>query len=152
MQRLLVILVAVALCSCAIDKEKAPHSVRLRFVPVDANAECGGGANFTRLCPAPDRSGAVFAMVHAGLRDEFPVQDQEGHVLFRVAVPDATDERFVLEIQTDGGSQTINLMRDKPVTVEVAGGSFEFYYPTSHVSSADRTTTHKALLIVTRLP
>jgi hypothetical protein len=94
----------------------------------------------------------LFAIIHAGLRDKFPIKDQDGRVLFRVTVPQATDDRFVLEIKAETGSQRVELLRDKPVTIEVVGERFEFYYPTSHVSSEEKTTTNKALLIVTRLP
>jgi hypothetical protein len=129
-----------------------PHLVRLRFVPVDTHAECGGGASWSRLSPAPDRPGALWARVHAGLGDEFPILDQDGRTLFHVVVPEATDDRFVLDVRCDGSSKKIELWRDKPHTVQAAGAKYEFYYPTCTVSSASKTTTHKAMLIVTRLP
>jgi hypothetical protein len=152
MQRLVVFVIALSVCGCAVDNGSKPHLVRLRFVPVDTHAESGGGANWSRLSPAPNRPGALWATVHAGLGDEFPVQDQDGRVLFEVVVPEATDENFVLEVRSEGGPQTIDLQRDKPLTVQVAKASYEFYYPTCNVSSARKTTTHKAMLILTRLP
>jgi hypothetical protein len=148
----LALLVALSMCGCAAHAEDAPQPVRLRFVPVDTHKECGGGANFTRLSPAPGRPGALFAIVHAGLKDEFPIQDQRGKLLFSVAVPEATDERFLLEIRTDRESQKITLRRDKAVTVQIAEGRYEFYFPTCHVNPSAKATTNKALLIVTRLP
>jgi len=151
-QKACTLLATFLLWAVAAHGEDAAQSVRLRFVPVDTHGECGAGAHFTRLCPAPGRPGALFAIVHAGLRDKFPIKDQDGRVVFRVTVPEATDERFVLEIKAETGSQKIDLPRDKPVTIEVAGARFEFYYPTSHVSSEGKTTTNKALLIVTRVP
>jgi len=152
MLRELAVLVALSLCGCAAHGEDAAQSIRLRFVPVDTHAECGGGANFTRLGPAPGRPGALFAIVHAGLKDEFPVQDQGGQLLFNVVVAEATDERFLLEIRTDDGSQTISLRRNKAVTVQIAEVKYEFYYPICRVNPSDKATTNKAMLIVTRLP
>ena len=154
MQRTLTILVTFSLCGGAMHGEDSPQSVRLRFEAVDTHRECGGGANFTRLCPAPGRPGALFAIVHAGLNDTFPIRSREGDVVFRVTVPAATDEQFTLQIKTKAGKvlRTITLIRDKPVTVNVAGDRFEFYYPTVQVSSTGKRTTNKALLLITRLP
>lgn len=152
MQKPVVFAIVLLVCGCAVDNGSKPHSVRLRFVPVDTHAESGGGANWSRLSPAPDRPGALWAMVHAGLGDKFPVQDQDGHVLFNVFVPEATDDHFVLEVRGDDGLKTLDLLRDKRLTVQIAEAKYEFYYPTCNVSSASKTTTHKAMLIVTRLP
>jgi hypothetical protein len=146
------LLVALSICGCAAHAEDAPQSVRLRFVPVDTHEECGGGANFTRLRPAPGRPGAFFALVHAGLKDKFPIQDEGGKLLFSVVVPEATDERFLLEIRTDREPQKISLPRDKAVTVQMVAAQYEFYFPTCHVDPSAKATTNKALLIVTRLP
>jgi len=152
MQKPVLFAIVLLVCGCAVDNGSKPHLVRLRFVPSDTHAESGGGANWSRLSPAPNRPGALWATVHAGLGDEFPVQDQDGRVLFEVVVPEATDDHFVLEVHNDGGSKKIELWRDKPLTMQVAGTKYEFYYPTCNVSSASKTTTHKAMLIVTRLP
>ena len=134
------------------EKKTAQQLVRVRFVPVDTHAECGGGANWTRLGPAPNRPGALWAMVHAGLGDTFPVQDKGNRTLFKVTVTEATDDHFVLAIHKENGSQRIDLPRDKPVSVQVAENTYELYYPTRHVDSADKAMTSKAMLIVTRLP
>ena len=134
------------------QKETAGRLVRVRFVSLDTHAERGGGANWTRLVPAPNRPGALWAMVHAGLGDTFPVLDENSRVLFKVAVTEATDDRFILAIHKENGSQRIDLPRDKPVSVQVAESTYEFYYPSRHVDSPDKATTHKAMLIVTRLP
>jgi hypothetical protein len=152
MQKLILFTVVLLACGCAKDNDSNSHSVRLRFVPVDTHAESGGGANWSRLNPAPNRPGALWATVHAGLGDEFPIQDQAGDALFNVVVPEATDDHFVLEIPNAEGSKKIDLYRDKPLTVEVAKAKYEFYYPTCNVSSGSKTTTHKAMLIVTQLP
>ena len=152
MQKLVAFAITLSVCGCAVHNGSKPHLVRLRFVPVDTHVEDGGGANWSRLSPAPDRPGALWATAHAGLGDEFPVQDQDGRVLFDVVVPEATDDHFVLKVRSADGSKTIDLRRDKPLTVQVAEASYEFYYPTCKVSSAGKTTTHKAMVIVTRLP
>ena len=134
------------------EKKTARQLVRVRFVPVDTHAEPGGGANWTRLVPAPDRPGALWAVVHAGLGDTFPVQEKGNRTLFKVAVTEATDDRFGLAIHKENESQRIDLPRDKLVSVQIAESTYEFYYPTRHVDSADKATTNKAMLIVTRLP
>ena len=152
MQKLVVFVIALSACGCAVRDGNEPDSVRLRFVPVDTHAESGGGANWSRLSPAPNRPGALWTTVHVGLGDEFPVQDQDGRGLFDVVVPEATDDHFVLKIRSADDSKTIDLQRDKPLTVQIAEAKYEFYYPTCNVSSASKTTTHKAMLIVTRLP
>ena len=144
--------IALLVCGCAVDNSSKPQSVRLRFVPVDTHAECGGGANWSRLSPAPNRPGALWATVHAGFGDQFPVQDQDGRVLFNVAVPEATDDHFVLEVRDAGESKTLDLARGRPLTVQVAEARYEFYFPICNVSSAGATTTSKAMLIVTQLP
>lgn len=152
MNKLFAIAIALLVWGCANHNDSEPHSVRLRFEPVDTHAASGGGANWTRLSPAPNRPGALWATVHAGLKDEFPIQDQDGSILFEVVVPEATDDYFILELRNEEGSKTIDLKRDKPLTVQVAGAGYEFYYPTCRVSSAGKTTTHKAMLVVTQLP
>jgi hypothetical protein len=151
-KKLIVLSIALLACGCAEQSSSEPHLARLRFVALDTHAESGGGASWSRLNPAPDRPGALWATVHAGLGDEFPIQDQEGDVLFDVTVPEATDDHFVLKLSSAGVSKTIDLQRDKPLTVQLAEASYEFYYPSCNVSSSDKTTTHKAMLIVTRLP
>ena len=152
MQRLLVFAIVLSACGCATHEGSKSHTVRLRFVPVDTHAESGSGANWSRLSPAPDRPGAQWAMIRAGLKDEFPVQDQAGQLLFDVAVPDANDDCFVLKIRSDHGSHTISLRRDKAVTVQIGDAKYEFYYPTCHVNPSEEATTNRAMLIVTRLP
>lgn len=152
MQKLTVFTIALLVCGCTADNGSKPHLVRLRFVPKDTHAESRGGASWSHLSPAPNRPGALWATAHVGLGDEFPVKDQCGDVLFNVAVPEATDDNFVLEIRSPDGSKTIDLQRDKPLTVQIAEARYEFYYPTRNASSAGKTTTHKAMLIVTRLP
>jgi len=132
------------------EKEADQQLVRVRFVPAATHAK--RGANWTRLVPAPKRPGALWAMVHAGLGDTFPVLDQGNRKLFEVTVAEATDEHFVLTIPKEDGAQKIELRRDKPVSVQVGEDTYEFYYPTCRVDSADKATTSKAMLIVTRLP
>ena len=152
MQRILTILVTLSLCGGAMHAEDPDEAVRLRFEPINTKKESGGGANFTSLSPAPGRPGALSAMVHAGMKDTFPIQDEQGAVLFRVTVPAATDDQFTLQITKAGKMlQMIRLKRDQPVTANIAAGRFVFYYPSTYVSSTEKNTTNKALLIVTKL-
>lgn len=154
MRKLFGVIVGLLLCGCAVHDGNKPHSVRLRFVPgadPQSSLESSHSAVWSSLRPGPDpQHGELFLQAWAGIGHKFPVQKEGGPTLFEVAVVEGNDDRLVVEVRSKTGTQTVELKRDKPVPVQVAGATYELLYPTCHVSAAqDRSTTNKAMLIVT---
>lgn len=142
-------------CGCA-KREKVPvgsmpaGTQPLRFLPSAEKSR--GGASVTALVPAPGRPGALWLRAEAGLGDTFPVREQGGPTLFEVAVVEGNDVHLVLEVRSGKDSRRVSVPRDVPKKLDVAGATYEFYYPTCHVSSKDWPVTSKVLIMVTRLP
>ena len=137
------------------DDGNKPHSVRLEFVPgadPQSSLESSDGAVWSPLRAGPDpQLGGLFLQAWAGIGHEFPVKEEGGPTLFEVAVVEGNDARLVVEVRSEApATQTVELKRDQTVPVEVDGATYELLYPTCDVSSAqNRTTTNKAMLIVT---
>ena len=148
------ILVCLLLVGCALRGGDKTNSMRrVRFVPGSpptSPLEASGSAVWTALRPFPEPdSDSLVLNAWAGVGDKFPVGTKGGATLFEVLLKDGDDERVSLEILSDHGSQTIEVQRDKPAQVEVAGVKYEFTYPTVGVGSTEeKTTTNKAMLIV----
>jgi len=154
MPKLLSVLMVSLLCGCVVHDGNQPHSVRLRFVPgaePQSAMESSDSAVWSSLRPGPDpQRGELFLQAWAGIGHTFPVQKEGGPTLFEVALIQGDDDRLVAEVRSEEATQTVELKRDKPVWVSVAGISYELLYPTCQVSSSDkRPTTNKAMLIVT---
>ena len=157
MQKFIVILLGIFVCSCAVEenantaKVQNPAKVRQRFEPTES-AESGPGANWTALVPAPDRPGALWLRANAGVGDTFPVKEKDGQKLFDVTVPEGNDAKLLVEVSYQGGIQRIDVPRDTTVTVEIGGSRYEWYYPSLYINPDGKPTTDKAFLILTRLP
>ena len=147
MQKLIVILLGFFVCGCAVHENIDPSPVRQRFEPIDSEVS-GRGANWTSLVPAPNRPGAFWVRVHAGVGDTFPVKEEDGRKLFDAVVAEGNDDQLVVKV----GLQQIDLPRDKKVTVEIEGSRYEWYYPSTYINPDGKATTDKAFLILTRLP
>ena len=154
MWKLLCVIIGLLLCGCAMHDSNKPHSVRLRFVPGSAPQspmESSDSAVWSslRAGPGPQHSN-LFLQAWAGIGHKFPVQREGGPTLFEVAVIQGNDEHIVAEVRSKEGTQTVGLKRDRPTPIKVGGVDYELLYPTCNVSSAqNRTTTNKAMLIVT---
>lgn len=146
MRILIAILIGLWVCGSAVADDDRPRVVRLRFVPEKAPAT--SGASWSRLGAGPGDC----AMVDAGIGDKFPVQDKDGRTIFDVVVVEANDAQFVVEVHSKEGSEKLDLRRDKPVTVQVAGIQYQLLYPTIYVTLGSKTTTSKVLLTVKPCP
>jgi hypothetical protein len=92
----------------------------------------------------------LFLQAWAGTGQKFPVQEVAGQTLFEVAVIQGNDDLLTAEVRSKDGTQTVDLRKDKPVRVMVAGSAYELLYPRRYVSSDQNSrTTGKAMLIVT---
>lgn len=153
MRKQVCVLVGVLICGCGGQEVSQPQTMRLRFVPLDTHSESGGGASWTALHAFPGGPpGVMRAMAHAGLHDTFPVREEGRPKLFEVGVVEADDDRFVLDVRSEKGTQRIDLPRDSSASVQVAGSQYELSYPSVTVSSTARPTTNKAMLLVHRIP
>lgn len=155
MRKLSGILLALMLCGCAARGDHAPGAVPLRFVPATQSTTDAchqSNASWSAFVPFPDKDGRPHVFAHAGVGDSFPVAEKDGPTLFEVFVVSGNDDHLVLEIQSKGPAQRIDVARDKSVPVQVAGGTYELMYPRVSVSSTGRTTTGQAMIIVMRRP
>jgi hypothetical protein len=152
MRKVFGVLIGLLFCGCAARDGNQPHTVPLKYVPgaePRSSLEAGDGASWTMLCPAP-QSGVLFLQAWAGIGHKFPVQKEGGDTLFEVAVIQGNDDLLVAEVRAKEGTQTVDLRKDKPVSVKVAGITYELLYPRCYVSSDQNSrTTGKAMLIVT---
>ena len=157
---LLLALMALGLhTGIAADQDKpnlstAKVAVRMRFVPGGPPAKGATdfrGASWTELGPGPEK-GVLWLQAHAGVGDKFPVIDKQGLHLFEVVLADGDDDHVVLEIRSQEGAKKIDLPRDKPGAVKVAGIKYDLLYPSISVGAApgEKPTTNKAMLMVTR--
>ena len=151
MQKTIVILLVLFVCSCAVKENSNPSRVRQRFEPTESS-ESGQGANWTALVPAPGRPGAFWLRANAGIGDTFPVKEKDGQKLFDVTVPEGNDDKLLVEVSYQGGVQRIDVPRDTKVTVEIGGSRYEWYYPSLYINPDGKATSDKAFLILTRLP
>ena len=80
------------------------------------------------------------------------MMDKEGATLFEVLLAAGYDDHVVLEIRSKGSGKKIDLPRDKPGSVDVAGIKYGLSYPSVSVAAArnENPTTNKAMLMVTR--
>jgi len=154
MNRVCGILVCLLLVSCALHGNvKKDHAVRQRFVPgsVPTNpSEAGSGASWTAFIPfgRPDTD-KLTVLASAGIGDKFPVAMKDGDTLFEVRMKDGNDDRVCLEIITKEGTKDIEVQRDKPVQIEVAGVVYTISYPSIEVAaSSNQPTTTKAELFI----
>lgn len=123
--------------------------MRQRFVPSTTDS---ASANWTALARFPHAFGDPQVIAHAGIGDTFPVQEPGGPTLFKVVVLAGDDAYLKLEIRSrELPVRTIDLKRNKPVKVGIGSGQFELSYPAVQVSTADPTTTSKAMIIVRQL-
>lgn len=142
------LIIGLLLCGCT-HRDPTFYVVRQQFVPATGPAS-GAGASWSSLSAAPRHPEIVWAQARAGIGDLFPVQDETGQTAFEVEVAEGDDDHLLLEIRSKEGSQRVGLPRDEPAQVHVGGRDYELLFPTVTVSSADVTTTSKALIIVTR--
>jgi hypothetical protein len=140
--------ILLLLCGCVREWPRY-HSVRQQFVPASGSAS-SGGATWSNLVPAPHHPGVSWAEARAGIGDSFPVQEEVGQTAFNVVVTEGDDEHLIVELRSSEGAQRVGLGRDKSESVHLGGRDYELLYPTVTVSTADITTTSKALIIVTR--
>ena len=158
MKRILHFLTAItlstALPSLAADKPEnyAPHSVRLRFVPVPHDTSNGGSADWTALAPLFNIKGVVAVMAHAGIGDTFPVKEEHKPKVFDVIVVSGNDSHLLLEVRSEEGSQRFDVKRGKAALTQVNGQKYSLGYSSTTVSSNEKQTTDKATIFVTRLP
>jgi len=139
------------------DKPNPPPAevaVRMRFVPAGPPAKGATdfkGASWTALGPGPQK-GVFWCQATAGVGDKFPVIDKQGVKLFEVLLADGNDDHVVLEIRSKEGAKKIDLPRDMPGAVKVAGIKYDLLYPSITVGAApgEKPTTNKAMLMVTR--
>jgi len=128
--------------------------VRLRFVPGSPTRPGNSdfkGASFMKLCPGPGK-GTLWCQAHAGVGDRYPVTDEAGVNRFDVLLADGDDDHVILEISSREGVKRIELARDKPGALELAGIKYELLYPSVSVGGMpdEKATTNKAMLIVTQ--
>ena len=157
---LLPIILACSSLTSAADPEApkppppAQEAVRLKFVP-------GGGpwkgeapfqgASWTALGPgwAP---GVLQLHARAGIGDRFPVQEGDGVTICEVVLVAGNDDRLLVDVLSRDGPQKVELPRDKPAKVEVAGVTYQLLYPSTSVAAAknEKPATNKATIFVSR--
>ena len=137
-------------------KEKAKASlVPRRFVPgskpMAGEAAFEGASSMALTDKGPPGPDVLWMMARSGVGDTFPIQKQEGPILFWVTVTEGDDTHLVLELPVKDGTQKIELKRDKAVEAQVAGVKYEFRFPTMRVAAAEneKPTTPKATIMVT---
>jgi hypothetical protein len=140
-------LLAVLIMNTAVAEDK-PHLVRRRFVPGPSEH----GASFSALRPGPEKDGGSFLQAWAGVGENFPVKDKTGVTLFEVTVLEGDDDHLVMQIRAKEETQKIDVKRDKSEPVTVAGIRYEVAYPSVSVSSADKTTSNQAMILVCLRP
>jgi hypothetical protein len=137
-------------------KEKAKTtSVPQRFVPgskpMKGESAFEGASWMSLTDKGPPGPNILWTMVRSGIGDQFPVQKEEGPILFWVTVTEGDDAHLVLELPAKDGTQKIELKRDKAVEAQIAGVKYEFLFPTMSVAAAEneKPTTPKATIMVT---
>jgi len=109
--------------------------------------EAGKGAVWTSLHPGPGQK--LILQAWAGIGDKFPVKDKDSTVHFEVLLTDGDDDHLSLEILSPQGVQMIDVQRDQPAQLHVAGIEYQFTYPSVNVSSKEnKSTTNKAMIII----
>jgi hypothetical protein len=132
--------------------EPETTTIRQRFVPEKKAGEARKGASWSALAKAPMvKPGELYAQARAGIGDKFPVQ-QDGKTLFEVTLTAGDDDHLLVEVRAGDTTQKLDLRRDKPTPVEVAGMKFRLLYPSLNVSRATGApTTDLASIFITRL-
>ena len=151
MKTLLLSLALLATANPPSHGEDNPFTIRQRFVPAKPG-EARRGASWSELGKAPMvKPGELFAQASAGIGDKFPVM-QDGKILFEIALTGGDDDHLLVEVRAGGTVQKLDLPRNKPVPVEVAGVKFRLLYPSLSVNRADNVpTTDLAEIFITRL-
>jgi hypothetical protein len=143
------VLVGVLLCGCAAHNDGAPATVRQRFVPATSTSARGNGAIRSALHAFGDKPGMLMMQAWAGIGDKFPVQHEDGRTFFEVTLVEGNDDHLVLELSSAGGSQRMDVWRDKAASARVSGSMYEFVYPSVTANATAKPTTDKAFIIVT---
>ena len=112
------------------------------------------GASCSALIPLRDGSGVFRLIAYAGIGDSFRVKDEAGHCLFEVRVVGGDDEHLLIAINSIEHSQRIDLRRDQPVWVQIAGGKYDLAYPSVSVAAGknEQPVSSQAMLLVHRHP
>jgi protein involved in polysaccharide export with SLBB domain len=104
-----------------------------------AQAGKARGTSWSQLGPIP-RPGVLWMLGWAEIGEKFPIR-RDDRVLFEVAVVSSDEDRAAVEVLSDGSSQTLELPRDKPVPVQVAGDTYDLRYfglgPTKNLAYID---------------
>ena len=142
---------------CAAHHGDRLHAVRQRFVPASAavaGESSRNGASCSALVPLRDGSGVSRLIAHAGIGDSFPVKDEAGHCLFQVMVVGGDDDHLLISLNSIEPSQHIDLRRDKPVWVQIAGGKYDLAYPSVSVAAGkhEQPTSSQVMLLVHHHP
>lgn len=78
---------------------------------------------------------------------------QDGKTLFTVTVTGGDDDHLLVEVRAGDTRQKLELRRDQPAPVEVAGVKFRLLYPSLEVNRAEAApSTDLAHIFITRLP
>ena len=152
-----VIAFVMLVAGCAAPRGDQLHAVRQRFVPAPsagADESSRRGASCSALVPLRDGSGVSRLIAHAGIGDIFPVKDEAGRCLFEVEVVGGDDDHLLISLNSIERSQRIDLRRDKPVWVEIAGGKYDLAYPSVSVAAGknEQPTSSQVMLLVHHHP
>jgi hypothetical protein len=152
MKKCAMILIGMAMVGCATSEPAKSGTIRQRFVPAAAGT-AARGASWSALHPSQmDSPGVWMAMARAGMGDTFPIAEDAGPTLFKVFVATGDDDHLVLEVSSTEGTQRVDLHRDRPASIQVAGRTYKLSYPSVYVAPTAKPTTTQAMLMVHRLP
>jgi hypothetical protein len=160
---LLAVGATVLTSGCATTVPGAPlQSVEVKFIPKAPSQ--ANGASWSGLVPFIDDD--LVATGNLGIGDWFPVSEPDGPELFRLHLVSGDNEAIVIEARRGQIIRRMELKRDSSASCKIAGGQYEFTYPSQWVgrSSLPKSGTSgfneltsegyvsKIMLMVRRIP
>jgi hypothetical protein len=149
MRMLLGMLVCLVAAGCATAPENS--NVRLKFVP---GSEADNPGQWSGTSWSSLGKGIFTDDQHLGLHaravigGKFPVQMEDGPLLFEVMLKDGNDDRITIDVLGPNPSITLVLNRDESVETTINGIVYTFRYPSLWVGPDDGETTPVAHLFL----
>jgi len=150
------IILCLLLAACSLQGDAKKKSARLRFEPGVQSTdprEPTSATSWSKLAPFPKHdSDKLTVLAHAGIGGKFPVGKEGEAALFEVRMKDGDDTHVSLEVITKEGTKSIEVQRDVPVPIEVAGVGYTLSFPTTYINASEEEATSKeATLFVSTL-
>jgi beta-lactamase regulating signal transducer with metallopeptidase domain len=132
--------------------QPAQKNFRTIFKPGPRKA---GKTHWTRLFRPQEGDGKVLmAIITAYLGDPFPVSRVgQKETLFTAEMTDGNDDRVQVQVtRPDGTKQALELVRDKPVKITVAGQVYRLAYSSTQVAAVEQPVWDNVTIFITHHP